>query len=87
LFVTPPADESKLNHIKNDGSIWFGSGGGVYRNDGKTIMDFKSKEGKTDLKLGNLLLTIVSFLSYISNNDFGSVLMVTYSVTLKDLKI
>lgn len=26
----------------NDGSIWFGSAGGVYRYDGKTIMDFKS---------------------------------------------
>ncbi|MBK9737043.1 MAG: histidine kinase [Saprospiraceae bacterium] len=29
----------------NDGSIWFGSGSGVYRYDGKTITDFKSKEG------------------------------------------
>jgi ligand-binding sensor domain-containing protein len=28
------------------GNIWFGSGGGVYRYDGKTITDFKSKEGK-----------------------------------------
>jgi ligand-binding sensor domain-containing protein len=28
----------------NDGSIWFGSGSGVYRYDGKTITDFKSKE-------------------------------------------
>jgi ligand-binding sensor domain-containing protein len=27
----------------NDGSIWFGSGGGVHRYDGKTITDFKSK--------------------------------------------
>jgi ligand-binding sensor domain-containing protein len=27
------------------GNIWFGSGGGVYRYDGKTITDFKSKEG------------------------------------------
>jgi len=26
----------------NDGSIWFGSGSGVYRYDGKTITDFKS---------------------------------------------
>ena len=26
----------------NDGSIWFGSGGGVHRYDGKTITDFKS---------------------------------------------
>ena len=30
----------------NDGSIWFGSDGGVYRYDGKTITDFKSKEGQ-----------------------------------------
>ena len=29
----------------NDGSIWFGSGGGVHRYDGKTVTDFKSKEG------------------------------------------
>jgi ligand-binding sensor domain-containing protein len=28
-----------------DGDIWFGSGHGVYRYDGKTITDFKSKEG------------------------------------------
>ncbi len=26
------------------GNIWFGSGGGVYRYDGKTVTDFKSKE-------------------------------------------
>jgi ligand-binding sensor domain-containing protein len=30
----------------NDGSIWFGSGGGVHRYDGKTITDFKSKQGE-----------------------------------------
>ncbi|MBO9730283.1 MAG: histidine kinase [Chitinophaga sp.] len=30
----------------NDGSIWFGSGGGVYRYDGKTITDFKSAAGQ-----------------------------------------
>jgi ligand-binding sensor domain-containing protein len=30
----------------NDGSIWFGSFVGVYRYDGKTITDFKSKEGQ-----------------------------------------
>ena len=33
----------------NDGSIWFGASGpksGVYRYDGKTITDFKSKEGQ-----------------------------------------
>ncbi len=28
----------------DDGSIWFGSGGGVYRYDGKTITDFKNKD-------------------------------------------
>ena len=28
----------------NDGSIWFGSRGEVYRYDGKTITDFKSKD-------------------------------------------
>jgi len=28
----------------NDGSIWFGAANGVYRYDGKTITDFKSKE-------------------------------------------
>ena len=28
------------------GNIWFGSGGGVYRYDGNTITDFKSKEGQ-----------------------------------------
>ena len=30
----------------NDGSIWIGSAGGVYRYDGKTITDFKGKEGQ-----------------------------------------
>ena len=28
----------------NDGSIWFGSGGGVHRYDGKTFTDFKSED-------------------------------------------
>ena len=28
----------------DDGNIWFGSGGGVYRYDGKTFTDFKSKD-------------------------------------------
>jgi hypothetical protein len=27
-------------------NIWFGAPDGVYRYDGKTIMDFKSKEGQ-----------------------------------------
>jgi ligand-binding sensor domain-containing protein len=30
----------------NDGSIWYGSNNGVYRYDGKTITDFRSKEGQ-----------------------------------------
>ncbi|HTK18463.1 MAG TPA: two-component regulator propeller domain-containing protein [Mucilaginibacter sp.] len=30
----------------NDGSIWFGGSDGVYRYDGNTITDFKSKEGR-----------------------------------------
>jgi len=30
----------------NDGSIWFGYYGGVYRYDGNTITDFKNKEGQ-----------------------------------------
>lgn len=30
----------------NDGSIWFGAFDGVHRYDGKTITDFKSKEGQ-----------------------------------------
>jgi ligand-binding sensor domain-containing protein len=30
----------------NDGSIWFGSRNGVHRYDGKTITDFKNKEGE-----------------------------------------
>lgn len=35
-----------LDILEDDkGNIWFGSGGGVYRYDGKTITDFKRKEG------------------------------------------
>ncbi len=30
----------------NDGSIWFGSGGGVHRYDGKTFTDFKNAAGQ-----------------------------------------
>lgn len=30
----------------NDGNIWLGSGGGVYRYDGKTITDFKSEKNQ-----------------------------------------
>ncbi|MEZ4903245.1 MAG: two-component regulator propeller domain-containing protein [Spirosomataceae bacterium] len=30
----------------NNGNIWFGSGGGVYRYDGKTITDFKNAAGQ-----------------------------------------
>jgi len=40
----PPAFLGLLE--ANDGSIWFGSGSGVYRYDGKVITDFKSKEGQ-----------------------------------------
>ncbi|WP_276485559.1 hypothetical protein [Paraflavitalea pollutisoli] len=29
-----------------DGSIWFGSGGGVFRYDGKTVKDFKEAAGQ-----------------------------------------
>ena len=39
----PPAFLGLLE--ANDGSIWFGSAGGVHRYDGKTFTDFKSKEG------------------------------------------
>jgi ligand-binding sensor domain-containing protein len=30
----------------NDGSIWFGTGDGVYRYDGNTIVGFKKQEGE-----------------------------------------
>jgi hypothetical protein len=30
----------------NDGSIWVGAFDGVYRYDGQTLTDFKSKEGR-----------------------------------------
>jgi ligand-binding sensor domain-containing protein len=30
----------------NDGSLWFGSGGGVHRYDGKTLTDFRTKENQ-----------------------------------------
>ena len=40
----PPAFLGLLE--ANDGSIWFGSGAGVHRYDGKTITDFKNKEGQ-----------------------------------------
>jgi ligand-binding sensor domain-containing protein len=33
----------------NDGSIWFGYAGGVYRYDGKTITDFKNTEVKNNV--------------------------------------
>ena len=42
IMSGPPAFHGLLE--ATDGSIWFGSGGGVYRYDGKTITDFKSKE-------------------------------------------
>jgi ligand-binding sensor domain-containing protein len=40
----PPAFLGLLE--ANDGSIWFGSGSGVYRYDGKTFTDFKSAAGQ-----------------------------------------
>lgn len=43
IMSGPPAFFGLLE--ANDGSIWFGSGRGVYRYDGKAITDFKSKEG------------------------------------------
>jgi ligand-binding sensor domain-containing protein len=42
IMSGPPALLGLLE--ANDGSIWFGSMKGVYRYDGKTITDFKSKE-------------------------------------------
>jgi ligand-binding sensor domain-containing protein len=42
IFSGPPAFFGLLK--ANDGSIWFGSGSGVYRYDGKTITDFRRKE-------------------------------------------
>jgi len=44
IMSGPPAFLGLLE--ANDGSIWFGSAGGVYRYNGKTITDFKSKEGQ-----------------------------------------
>lgn len=43
IISVPPALHGIVE--ANDGSIWFGSGNGVYRYDGKTITDFKSKNG------------------------------------------
>ena len=47
--VTEIKSEGRTNFFgileANDGSIWFGSGNGVYRYDGNTITDFKGKEG------------------------------------------
>ncbi|WP_436489776.1 two-component regulator propeller domain-containing protein [Chitinophaga sp. ARDCPP14] len=39
ILSRPPAFLGLLE--ANDGSIWFGSGGGVHRYDGKTFTDFK----------------------------------------------
>jgi hypothetical protein len=44
IMSGPPAFLGLLE--ANDGSIWFGPYNGVYRYDGKTITDFKSKEGQ-----------------------------------------
>ncbi len=46
--VTEIASKQMIFGIREDydGNIWFGSGDGVYRYDGKTITDFKSKESQ-----------------------------------------
>jgi ligand-binding sensor domain-containing protein len=44
IMSGPPAFLGILE--ANDGSIWFWGGNGVYRYDGKTITDFKRKEGR-----------------------------------------
>lgn len=44
ILSGPPAYHGLLE--ADNGSIWFGSGDGVYRYDGKTITDFKSKDGQ-----------------------------------------
>jgi ligand-binding sensor domain-containing protein len=44
IMSGPPAFLGLLE--ANDGSIWFGAYAGVYRYDGKTITDFKGKEGQ-----------------------------------------
>ncbi len=44
IMSGPPAFLGLLE--ANDGSIWFGSVGGVYRYDGKTITDFKSQQDR-----------------------------------------
>lgn len=44
IMSGPPAFFGILE--ANDGSIWFGSGDGVYRYDGMTVTNFKSKEGQ-----------------------------------------
>jgi len=46
IMSGPPAFLGLLE--TNDGSIWFGSYNGVYRYDGKTITDFKSKKLQID---------------------------------------
>ena len=46
--TTKWSSASKAIGILEDdkGNIWFGSGAGVYRYDGKTIIDFKGKEAQ-----------------------------------------
>ena len=52
VFLTSCGKDEGLRNLPfgilgaNDGSIWFASGSGVSRYDGKTITDFKSKEGQ-----------------------------------------
>ena len=52
VFLTSCGKDEGLRNLPfgilgaNDGSIWFASGSGVSRYDGKTITDFKSKAGQ-----------------------------------------
>jgi hypothetical protein len=58
MFINSPLLKPTVTEIKSnegmifgileddDGSIWFGAGDGVYRYDGNTITDFKSKESQ-----------------------------------------
>lgn len=45
IMSGPPGTFSGILEAE-DGSIWFGNNGGLYRYDGKTITDFRSKEGE-----------------------------------------
>ena len=55
----------------NDGSIWFGSGGGVHRYDGKTFTDFKKKEGEI-ICIGDFKIIWQLFISALTKNISGN---------------